>query len=109
MPLGMEVGLSPGHIVLDGDPAHPPPQEGGTTLSFWPMSIVTKRLGGPKRHLVGRKASAQATLCYMGIQLPQKGHSPQFRPMYIVAKRSPISATAEHLFWICYMRLLVSE
>jgi len=31
MPLGMDVGLGPGHIVLDGDP-------------FWPMSVVTKRL-----------------------------------------------------------------
>jgi len=28
MPLAMEVGLSPGYIVLDGDPA-PPPQKGG--------------------------------------------------------------------------------
>jgi len=28
MPLGMEVGLGPGHIVLDGDPA-PSPQKGG--------------------------------------------------------------------------------
>ena len=24
MPLGMEVGLSPGDFVLDGDPAYPP-------------------------------------------------------------------------------------
>ena len=31
MPLGMDVGLGPGHIVLDGDP-------------FWPMSVVTNRL-----------------------------------------------------------------
>jgi len=29
MPLGMEVGLGPGHIVPDGDPARPP-QKGGT-------------------------------------------------------------------------------
>ena len=29
MALGMEVGLVPGHIALDGDPA-PPPQKGGT-------------------------------------------------------------------------------
>jgi len=29
MPLGTEVGLSPGNIVLDGDPASPPPQMGG--------------------------------------------------------------------------------
>jgi len=27
MPLGMEVGLGPGHIVLDGDPA-PLPRKG---------------------------------------------------------------------------------
>jgi len=27
-PLGMAVGLGPGHIVLDGDPASPPPKRG---------------------------------------------------------------------------------
>ena len=27
MPLGMEIGLGPGHIVLDGDPA-PLPEKG---------------------------------------------------------------------------------
>ena len=27
MPLGMEVELGTGHIVLDGDPALPPPSE----------------------------------------------------------------------------------
>jgi len=54
MKLGMEVGLGPGNIVLDGDPAHP--------------------------------------------HLTKKGHSPpNFRPMSIVAKRSPTSDTAEHL------------
>ena len=26
MKLGMQVGLGPGHIVLDGDPAPPPPK-----------------------------------------------------------------------------------
>ena len=51
MPLGMEVGLGPGNIVLHGDPV-PPSQKRGT--------------------------------------------APNFRPMSIVAKRSPISATAEH-------------
>jgi len=33
-----------------------------------------------------------------GIQLPKKSTVPNFRPV-IVAKRSPISATAEHLFY----------
>ena len=52
MPLGKEVGLGPGHIVLDGDPVGTQP--------------------------------ATAVL-------------PHFRLMPIVAKRSPISATAELL------------
>jgi len=29
--------------------------------------------------------------------LPQRGMAPNFRPMCVVAKRSPISSTAEHL------------
>jgi len=53
MPLGKEVGLGPGYIVLDGDP------------------IETQR--------------------------PPQQPLPTFRPMSIVAKRSPISATAELL------------
>ena len=32
MPLGVEVGLSPGDFVLDGDPA--PPQKGGGAPQF---------------------------------------------------------------------------
>ena len=49
IPLGTEVGLGPGDIVL----------------------------GGPSS--------------------PKKGHTPNFRPMSIVPKRSPLSATAELL------------
>jgi len=55
MPLGMEVCLSPGDIVLDGDPAPPP----------------------------------------KGAQQP-----PTFRPMFTVAKQSPMSATVELLYTI---------
>ena len=33
MKIGMHVGLGPGHIVLDGDPARPPPK-GGRALQF---------------------------------------------------------------------------
>ena len=32
--LGMEVLLDPGHIVLDGDPAHPTPKNGAQTTQF---------------------------------------------------------------------------
>jgi len=42
MQIGMDVGLVPGHIVLDGDPAAP--KKGAQPPSFWPMSNVAKRL-----------------------------------------------------------------
>ena len=38
MRLGMEVGLGPGHVVLDGDPA-PPPQKGDTAPIFGPCLL----------------------------------------------------------------------
>jgi len=47
-----EVGLGPGHIVLDGDLA-PPPQR-GTAPNFRPISVVAKWLDGSRCHLVGR-------------------------------------------------------
>jgi len=49
MKLGMVVGLSPAHTLLDGDPAPPPPK--GHTPSFRPMSIVTKWLDESRWHL----------------------------------------------------------
>jgi len=103
--LGMEVGLNPGHIVLDGTKL-PFPKKGGTGPIFgpcllWPNGCMHQDatwFGGrprPRPHCVldGDQAS-----------LPQKnkrGHSPpptSFHSMSVVAKRSPISATAEHLW-----------
>ena len=49
--LGMEVGLSSGDFVLDGDPA-PYPKRSGAPPNFRPMSIVAKRLHGSRCHLV---------------------------------------------------------
>jgi len=39
MKLGVEVGLGPGHIVLDGYPA---PPKGAQPANFWPMSTMAK-------------------------------------------------------------------
>jgi len=44
MKLGTEVGLGPGHIVLDGDPAPPPLK--GQSPQLWSMSVAAKRLDG---------------------------------------------------------------
>ena len=42
MPLGTEVGLGAGDIVLDGDPASLP-KKGHSSPHFRPMSIAAKR------------------------------------------------------------------
>jgi len=43
VPVGTEVGLSPGHTLLDGDPA---PSKRVTSPNFRPKSVVAKRLDG---------------------------------------------------------------
>ena len=53
MALGMEVGLGPGHIVLDGDP-DAPPLKGHSLPNFRPKSVVAKWLDGLRCHLVWR-------------------------------------------------------
>jgi len=52
MKLGMKVGLGPGHIVLDGDPALP--RRGTAVPNFGPISVVAKRLDVSRCHLVRR-------------------------------------------------------
>jgi len=57
-----EVGLDPGHTVLDGHPLSPRKEAQLQSLTFRPMSIVAKRLNASGYQLVRRYASAQATL-----------------------------------------------
>jgi len=51
MPLGMELGLGPADIVLDGDPSL---LKRGITPTFCSISIVAKRPDGSRCHLVRR-------------------------------------------------------
>jgi len=53
MTLGMEVGLGPGYIVLDGDSASLPQKE-DTAPNFRPIFIVAKRLDASRCYLVWR-------------------------------------------------------
>jgi len=53
MALGMEVGLGPGHIVLDGNPATLSKKRAEPPIN-WPISIVAKRLDASRCHLVWR-------------------------------------------------------
>ena len=51
--LGMEIGLSPGNFVLDGDAVPFPQKGGGSTLpNFRPISVVAKWMHTSKCHLV---------------------------------------------------------
>ena len=101
MPLGAEVGLGSGHILLDGGPA-PPPQKGTQQPlpTFRRMSVAAKRLDESGCHAVGTEVGLGLGYIVLdGGQAPPHGkeHSsllPTCRPMPIVAKRSPISATA---------------
>jgi len=52
MKLSMEVGLGPGHIVLDGDPG--PPPETGNSPQFSARLAVAKGLDVSRCHLVRR-------------------------------------------------------
>ena len=77
--------------------------KGGTAPQFSTHIYCRKMVGWIKIPFGGKVGlgPGQATLCYMGTQLspppPKRGTAPNFRPMSIVAKRSPISATAERL------------
>jgi len=98
MPLGTEVGLDPGHIVLDSDPA--PFQKMGTAPSkFW-AHVCCGRTAGWIKMPVGTKEGLSPGLVVLdGDPAPSKGtQSPNFQPMSVMAKRSPISSTAELLF-----------
>jgi len=88
MKLGMQVGIGPGHIVLDGDPA-PPPQRGTAPqfsahircgqMAAWIKMSLGMELGlGPGDFVLDGNPAPP----------PQTGtEPPKFRPMFIVAKQ----------------------
>ena len=97
MKLGMQVGLGPGHIVLDGDPA-PLPKESQPQFSThiccgqvaaWINMSLGKEVGlGPGNVLLDRDPAP----------LPKKGaETTNFRPMSIVAKR--LDGSRWYLAW----------
>ena len=63
------------------------------------MSIVAKWLNGSKMPLGTELGLGPCQIVLDGDPAPPKrGKAAQFWPMPIVAKQSPISATAEHLY-----------
>ena len=100
MSLGTEVGLGPDHIVLDGDPA--PPSKGHSSPPCF-GSIYCGQMAGWIKMPLGTEVgigSGDTVLDVPPKRAQQYSPSPTFRPMSIVAKQSPISATTELLFLI---------
>ena len=90
MKLGTQVGLAPGHIVLTGDPA-PPPPNGHSPPNFLPISVAVKWLHGSKCHLDGGIGLSPGDFVLDGDPAPSirrgRGPFPNFRPISIVPKR----------------------
>jgi len=112
VPLGRKGGLDPSDIVLDGDRAPPPPKRGqspqfsahvywGTAQPpnfgpylLWPNGWMDQ----DATWYEGRPRPRPLSVTLGPSSRSQKGRASNFRPVSIVAKRSPISATAEHLY-----------
>jgi len=88
MKLGMQVGLGPGLIVLDGDPISPSPK-GAQPPNLRPISVVAKWLDGSGCYLVGGRSRPKQHYVRWGPSspFPKRGQRPHnFRPMSIVVK-----------------------
>ena len=157
MKLGMQVGLGPGHIVLDGDPGPGSPSHKGAQppifgpYLLWPNGSLDQDATcyegrpltrphcarwGPSSPSLKRGHSPpifglcllwsngwmdQDSTWYEGRSRPRphcvtwepsspppkRSTAPNFQPMSVVAKQSPISATVEHLLVLmsdCYKK-----
>jgi len=101
MALDMDVGLGPGHIVLYGDPASPPPKKGGTAPHFSARVYCGKTVGWIKMPLGTKVGLGPGNTVRCGPSSTPQGAQPPIFGTSIVAKQSPISATAEHLLGLC--------
>jgi len=96
MPLGMNVGVGPGDIMLDGNPAPLPKQ--GTALQFSAHVFCGQMARLIETPLGTEVGLGPGHIVLDGDTAPPKGAQPPiFSPYSIVAKQSPMSATAEHL------------
>ena len=101
MPLGTEIGLGQGDIVLDGDQALPSPERRAAAPQLSADVYCGQTVGWIKMLLGTEVGLGQGPIVLDGNPSPpRKGAQqppPTFRPMSIVVKRSPISETVEHL------------
>jgi len=82
MPLGIEVDLGPGDFVLDGDPAAPPQKGGGAPPQFWAHVHCGQTTGWIKMALDIEVGLGPGYMLDWG-----PAPLPNFRPIFIMAKR----------------------
>jgi len=92
MKLGSEVGLGPGHIVLDcyiGNHLPPPPQEkGGTAAPHFSAHVYCGQTGGWIKMLLGTQVGLRpGDIMLDKDPTPPREETPNFRPTSVVAKR----------------------
>jgi len=94
MKLNMQVGLGPGHIVLDRNPAPPSPKEGGA-LQFSAHICCGQMAGWIKMPLGSELGLSPSDIVLDGdpTSSPKRGRSPppNFWPMSIVATVAHLS------------------
>ena len=79
MKLGMRVGLDPRHIVLDGDPAHPPPK--GNRAPKVLAHICCGQIGAGVKMPLGMEVGlgpGDFVLNGDAVPPPKKGHPKKF-------------------------------
>jgi len=96
MPLGMELGLSPGNFMLDGDPA-PLPKKGGSPPIFGPYLLQPNGCMDQDAVWHGGRPQSRRHCIRWGPSSPSQNESPNFRPTSIVAKW--LHGSRCHLVW----------
>jgi len=101
MKLGMQVGLGPDHIVLNGDPA-PLPKKGAEPPPQFSAHVHCGQMVGCIKKSLGIEVGLDPDYTVLDLDtaaLPQKGTEPppNFRPISIVAKR--LDASRCHSVW----------
>ena len=87
MSLGMEVGLVPGHMMLDGDPALPPPKGGGTAAPQFSAHVYCGQTAGWIEMKLGMQVGLGTGHIFLDgdpALPPPKGHSPAIFGSYLL-------------------------
>jgi len=100
MKLGMQVGLGPGHIVLDGDPADAPPK-GHTPLPQFSAHICCDQMAAWIKMSLGMELGVgPGDIGLHGdpaLPFSEGAQTPNFRPIYVAAKW--MHGSRCHLVW----------